>query len=100
MKQIINPFTGKPDHVMNRDEVAEYLEMTKGQLNFRWSDNCRLNAYFIPPRKVLHGIPKAFLSEIKTFKEQNSKGSIKAKADVEINTENSENNNLINFHKK
>ena len=97
MKKIINPFTGQPDHVMNRDEVAEYLEMTKGQLNFRWSDKCRLNKFFIPPRKVLHGIPKAFLSEIKTFKEQNLKSSIKAKADVEINTENSENNKIINF---
>ena len=97
MKKIINPFTGQPDYVMNRQEVANELEMTLGQLNFRWSDNCRLNEYFIPPRKVFHGIPKAFLSEIKTFKEQNLKSSIKAKADVEINTENSENNKIINF---
>ena len=100
MKKIINPFTGQPDHVMNRDEVAEYLEMTKGQLNFRWSDNCRLNEYFIPPRKVLHGIPKAFLSEIKTFKEQNKNINPKPKADVEINTENNNNSEIINFPKK
>ena len=100
MKKIINPFTGQPDHVMNRDEVAEYLEMTKGQLNYRWSDKCLLNEYFIPPKKVYHGIPKAFLSEIKTFKEQNKNSIIKPKADVEKNTESSENNNLINFSKK
>ena len=100
MKQVINPFTGQQDHIMNRDEVAEYLEMTKGQLNFRWSDNCRLNEYFIPPRKVLHGIPKAFLSEIKTFKEQNKNFIIKPKADVEKNTENNNNSEIINFPKK
>ena len=100
MKKIINPFTGQPDHVMNRDEVAEYLEMTKGQLNFRWSDKCRLNKFFIPPRKVLHGIPKAFLSEIKTFKEQNKNFILKPKADVEKNTENNNNSEIINFPKK
>ena len=100
MKKIINPFTGQPDHVMNRDEVAEYLEMTKGQLNFRWSDKCRLNEYFIPPRKVLHGIPKAFLSEIKTFKEQNKNINPKPKADVEINTENNKKDNIINYPEK
>ena len=100
MKKVINPFTGRPDYVMNRQEVAEYLEMTKGQLNFRWSDNCRLNAYFIPPRKVFHGIPKAFLSEIKTFKEQNKNFIIKPKAVVEKNTENNNNSEIINFPKK
>ena len=100
MKKVINPFTGQPDHVMNRDEVAEYLEMTKGQLNFRWSENCRLNECFIPPRRVLHGIPKAFLSEIKTFKEQNAKFILKPKAVVEKNTENNKNNNIINYPQK
>ena len=52
MKQITNPFTGKPDYLMTRKEVAEELDMTIGQINHRWSKNPGLHKCFIPPRKI------------------------------------------------
>ena len=100
MRQITNPFTGKSDHTMNRKEVAEELDMTLGQLNFRWSEDCKLNKCFIPPRRILHGMPKAILSEIRTFKENSPKTIKKPKADVEKETEKTKETEIILFKKK
>ena len=100
MKQITNPFTGKSDHTMNRKEVAEELDMTLGQLNFRWSEDCKLNKCFIPPRRILHGMPKAILSEIRTFKENNKSFTKKPKTVVEKNTDKTNSSEIIDFAQK
>jgi len=102
MKKIINPFTGKEDYLMIRKEVAEELEMSLGQLNFRWSENPKkkLHKCFIPPRKIIHGIPKALLSEIRTFKENSPKTIKKPKVDVEKETDKTKKPEIIPFKKK
>jgi len=72
MKKLINPLTGKEDYFCNYKDAAEHLQMTVGQLKYRYTDDCTLHETLIPKRSCLHGKFGFWLKDLDHYKNNNS----------------------------
>ena len=100
MKKVINQFTGKEDYQLNYREAADHLGMKLSDLHYRYDKRCKLHNDFIPKRRVDYGKYVFYLSELEHFKNNNKNLIPKPKVDVQKDTKDTKQSNIINYIKR
>ena len=72
MKKLVNPLNGKEDYFCNYKDAADHLQMTVGQLKYRYTDDCTLHEDFVPKRSVLNNRFGFWLSDLDQYKNTHS----------------------------